>query len=243
MSEIPPPPGPPPSYDGPLGPQPTSPPPGWTPPAPMSPPPMPPPPPPKRSAERPAIVLGVLGAVLVIALAVLVPVALSQRADDVDDAGAGGGPADRTLDAVEVYEDLATTHTDEPQDYPQSPPVGGPHAPIWLDCGVYTDPVPEEYVVHDLEHGTVWITYEPDLDQDSIDTLAALLPENGILSPYDGLSAPVVVTVWERQLALTGADDPRLPLFIDAFGAGMTAPEPFASCAGGIRPDGAGVGT
>ena len=41
--------------------------------------------------------------------------------------------------------------------------------------------------------------------------------------------------MWGRQLALTGADDPRLRLFIAAFGDGHTAPEPFASCAGGIR--------
>ena len=50
-----------------------------------------------------------------------------------------------------------------------------------------------------------------------------------------------MVTVWGRQLALTGADDPRLPLFIDTFGAGETAPEPFASCAGGV-PDADGSG-
>jgi hypothetical protein len=48
----------------------------------------------------------------------------------------------------------------------------------------------------------------------------------------------VVVTVWGRQLALVGADDPRLPLFLHRYGGGETAPEPFASCAGGVRdPD------
>ena len=42
-----------------------------------------------------------------------------------------------------------------------------------------------------------------------------------------------MITVWGRQLDLTGADDPRLQLFIDQFAEGVTAPEPFASCAGG----------
>ena len=41
--------------------------------------------------------------------------------------------------------------------------------------------------------------------------------------------------MWDRQLRLTGADDPRLPLFLERFGDGHTAPEPFASCAGGVR--------
>ncbi len=117
--------------------------------------------------------------------------------------------------------------------YAESPTVGGLHNDIWLDCGVYDEPLPEEHLAHDLEHGTVWITYEPGLDVDDVAALVEVLPQNGILSPYDDLRAPVVVTVWGRQLDLTGADDPRLALFIDEFSEGVTAPEPFASCAGG----------
>ncbi|WP_309650584.1 DUF3105 domain-containing protein [Nocardioides sp.] len=176
--------------------------------------------------------LGVVGAVLVIALAVLVPLAVSASREDERVA------VDTTLDAVEVFDGMPTTHDDGEIIYEQSPPVGGPHNSAWLDCGAYDAPVPEENVVHDLEHGTVWITYEPGLDQDEVDALADVLPQNGILSPYEDLRAPVVVTVWERQLELTGADDPRLEMFIREFGAGETAPEPTASCAGGLRPDG-----
>jgi len=145
------------------------------------------------------------------------------------------------LDEVTAYDDLATTHVDDSVTYPQSPPVGGPHSPDWLDCGVYDEPVRLENVVHDLEHGTIWITYEPGLDAESIGALESALPQNGILSPYDGLQSPVVATVWGRQLELTGADDPRLQLFIDRFRDGQTSPEAFASCAGGIR-DAAGSG-
>ncbi|WP_341924927.1 DUF3105 domain-containing protein [Nocardioides psychrotolerans] len=219
----PPPAGPPPAaspYGVPLGPPPQGPPPGWS------------PTPPPGQGKKVAIVLGVVGAVLVIALAVLVPLAVSASREDERVA------VDRTLDAVEVFEDLPTTHDDGEIIYEQSPAVGGPHNPAWLDCGVYDAPVPEANVVHDLEHGTVWITYEPGLDQDEVDALAEVLPQNGILSPYGDLRAPVVVTVWERQLELTGADDPRLEMFIREFGAGETAPEPLASCAGGLRPDG-----
>jgi Protein of unknown function (DUF3105) len=190
-------------------------------------PPPPPPPPPRRRALP--VVLAVVAAVLLIAVAVTVPlVVIGQDADGV----ARDGPV--SLDAVEIYDDLDPAHTDEDVDYPQSPAVGGPHAPVWLDCGVYGEQVREENVVHDLEHGTTWITYDPAADVD-VDALAGLLPQNGILSPYDGLDSPVVVTVWGRQLALDGAADPRLPLFIDTYSGGETAPEPFASCAGGVR--------
>ncbi|MCW2853013.1 MAG: hypothetical protein JWM84_2677 [Nocardioides sp.] len=244
----PPPPGPPPPgppSGPPTGPPsyqpPPPPPPGWPP---YGPPPHQPPPS-SGGARTLAIVLGVVGAVLVIALAVLVPVVLSRDDDESGPSAEGStseseqapaGPIDESgLGAVEEFSDLETTHTEDDVDYEQSPPAGGPHHPTWLDCGVYDEPVSEENVVHDLEHGTVWITYEPGLDEESVAALEEALPQNGILSPYDDLRAPVVVTVWERQLELTGADDPRLQLFIDEFGAGETAPEPFASCAGGLR--------
>ncbi|GAB6985016.1 DUF3105 domain-containing protein [Nocardioides pyridinolyticus] len=201
---------------------------------PTHPPPAYPPPPPPSAEQSPKrralpVVLAVVTAVLLIGVAASVPLVLRQLdADDV----AREGPVN--LDAVEIYDDLDPAHTEQDVDYPQRPAVGGPHAPVWLECGVYDEPVREENVVHDLEHGTVWITYDPAADVDA-DALAGLLPQNGILSPYDDLGSPVVVTVWGRQLALDGADDPRLPLFIATYEGGETAPEPFASCAGGVR--------
>jgi hypothetical protein len=57
-----------------------------------------------------------------------------------------------------------------------------------------------------------------------------------MLSPYPGLPAPVVVTVWNAQLDLTGPDDPRLPTFLTFYGDGHTGPEAaFATCKGGAH--------
>ncbi|MCW2775671.1 MAG: hypothetical protein JWN91_3997 [Nocardioides sp.] len=207
------------------------------PPPPFPPPPYPPPPPPPAPRRVLPALVAILLALLLVAAAVTVPLVLGGDADEV----ASDGSVD--LSAVQEYDGLEPTHTSADIDYPQTPPAGGPHDPVWLDCGVYDEPVRDENAVHDLEHGTVWITYDPDLDADDVATLAGLLPQNGILSPHDGLDAPVVVTVWSRQLSLTGADDARLPLFIDTFGGGETAPEPFASCAGGVRDPDAGTGT
>lgn len=178
---------------------------------------------PRDRAPLVALLVTLLLAALIVTAAAVVPRLLAK-------------PVDRTLDQVRVYDDLPTTHVDGDVDYEQDPPVGGQHADRWLDCGAYETQVRAENVVHDLEHGTVLLTYRPGTSAADVERLEALLPDNGILSPWDGLDAPVVVTVWGRQLALTGADDPRLPLFIDTFGAGETAPEPFASCAGGV-PD------
>lgn len=202
---------------------------------PPPPPPFHPPLPPRRRTRTGPVVLAVLAAVLVVGAAVLVPVLLT-RDDDVPTAGAGG---DDDLSAVRTYDGLTFQHlaAGAEHDYPQSPPVGGDHAPVWIECGAYDEPLPEVNAVHDLEHGTTWITYRPDdVDAAGVRALTEALPDNGLLSPYPDQDAPVVVTVWGRQLALKGPDDPRLPLFVQEYGAGDTAPEPFASCNGGVDP-------
>jgi hypothetical protein len=144
------------------------------------------------------------------------------------------------LQATKYYDYVGGDHTEDPVRYAQVPPAGGPHDPTWDDCGVYDAPVRNENAVHDLEHGTVWITYRPDLSPDDVQKLSDALDtvKSGriMLSPYPGLPAPVVVTVWNAQLDLKGADDTRLPIFLDFYGDGHTGPEAaFASCEGGER--------
>ncbi len=153
-------------------------------------------------------------------------------------AGVAEEPPD--LSEVQVFEITEMGHSTGDLDYPQSPPVGGPHDPVWLDCGHYEEPVRDENAVHDLEHGTVWITYDPDLSSADVDWLLEQLPDNGILSPRDDLPGPVVVTVWGAQLALDGADDERLALFLTEYGDGHTAPEFGVTCHGGT-PDPSGA--
>ncbi|MBC2934515.1 DUF3105 domain-containing protein [Nocardioides sp. zg-1228] len=176
------------------------------------------------------LVLASVASALVLGAALVAPL--------VDRAIRGDERAQRALDLtlVETWEITDGTHTEGDVDYPQDPPAGGPHAPIWLDCGVYDEPVREENAVHDLEHGTVWITHDPDLSDSDRALLAEQLPANGIMSPREDLPSPVVVTVWGAQLHLDGADDRRLGLFLEEYGDGHTAPEFGVSCRGGT-PD------
>ena len=120
-------------------------------------------------------------------------------------------------------------------DYREDPPMGGEHADFWQNCGVFDYPLFEEGVVHSLEHGTVWIAHDPDLDSSGVAKLARLLPEKGIMSPRDGLPGDVVITVWNTQLALENVDVPALEDFLDKYGDGHTAPERFGSCHGGLE--------
>lgn len=119
--------------------------------------------------------------------------------------------------------------------YAETPPVGGPHNALWQTCGVYDRPLYNEYAVHSLAHGAVWITYRPDLGPEGVAALRQLL--NGypatLLSPYPGLPAPVVVSAWNAQLAVDDPGDGRLKAFLDRYGQGETAPERGAPCSGG----------
>lgn len=138
-----------------------------------------------------------------------------------------------TLDAVETF-DVTSEHTSDPVDYAQTPPAGGDHNSVWLNCGVYPEPVPNELAVHALEHGAVWVTYSPDLPADQVAALEAAIPDTYmVLSPFEGLPSPVVASAWGTQLQLTGADDPRLEEFIADYRQGPQTPEPGAACTGG----------
>ena len=188
----------------------------------------------EQRASRLPLVLATVGSVLVLGAALAAPL--------VDRALRGEEQARRALDLtlVETWDITDRAHTTKDVAYAQDPPAGGAHAPIWLDCGVYDEPVREENAVHDLEHGTVWITHDPDLADDDVEALARQLPDNGIMSPRQGLPSPVVVTVWGAQLQLDGADDGRLGLFLEEYGDGHTAPEFGVSCQGGT-PDPSGA--
>ncbi|MEE8600246.1 DUF3105 domain-containing protein [Euzebya tangerina] len=127
------------------------------------------------------------------------------------------------------------THTEEEVDYPTTPAAGGPHSPVWQNCGFYDEPVGEENAVHSLEHGAVWLTFDPDLADDQVSTLQDLAGGYVLVSPADEeLPSPVVASAWGKQLTLDGADDPRIEAFIRAFEQGPQTPEPGAVCTRGI---------
>ncbi|MFH1219243.1 MAG: DUF3105 domain-containing protein [Candidatus Eisenbacteria bacterium] len=140
------------------------------------------------------------------------------------------------IPGVQVYTNLGHAHTTAPVHYEQVPPVGGDHNPALLNCGIYDEPVPAENAVHSLEHGAVWITYQPALPQPEIGRLRELVRghDHLILSPYPDLSAPVIASGWGVQIKLERVDDPRLPRFISKYEGGPQAREPGAPCTGGI---------
>ena len=160
---------------------------------------------------------------------VLIVVGVVQRG------GESSAPA-ASLAAVETFEITSQEHVQEPVEYPQQPPVGGPHASVWQNCGFYDQQVPSETAVHSLEHGAVWLAYDPALPARQVHALRELTQQQTYLlvTPFEGLDAPLVASAWGRQLTLEGPNDPRLDLFVQEFRMGSQTPEPGAPCTGGF---------
>jgi hypothetical protein len=143
---------------------------------------------------------------------------------------------------------LGHDHVTGPVTYSVTPPVGGDHNPTPLTCGVYVKPVPNEYAVHSMEHGAIWITYQPSLPQSEVSQLKSFVERQTVLTPvaggpgsrymnltpYPGLPSPIMVSSWGFQLRLSSPTDPRLQQFVDKFRASQQyTPEYGGECTGG----------
>lgn len=138
-----------------------------------------------------------------------------------------------SLAAVKSYK-VTPQHVSTPVKYAQTPPAGGKHNPIWLNCATYAKAIPNENAAHSMEHGAIWVTYRPGLSAGQMQVLqSAMPPTYAILSPYPGLKSPVVASAWGKQISLKGANDPRLKAFIRKYTQGPQAPESGAACTGG----------
>ncbi|TWP53413.1 DUF3105 domain-containing protein [Lentzea tibetensis] len=129
-------------------------------------------------------------------------------------------------------------HIDAPKRvaYDFSPPFGGPHDVQWADCNgvVYEKATRTENMVHAMEHGSVWLAYNPDqIKDEALNKLKAKIEGQpfSIMSPYPGLDKPISVQTWGHQLKLESADDERIDQFISSLRRNQyTYPEVGSPC-------------
>ena len=115
------------------------------------------------------------------------------------------------------------------------PPWGGDHNPLPQSCQVYTQPIANEHAVHSLEHGAVWVTYNPDtVKSGDIDKLKSMVDGQpfDLMSPYPGLKSPIALTAWGEQVFVNSASDSRVAKFINLFAHGPQDLEANTPCQG-----------
>lgn len=125
------------------------------------------------------------------------------------------------LEGVEVAI-AAATHTTNVAELiiPEGdPPVGGPHFPVPLRAGKYSDPVQDGNVIHSLEHGMIWISYNRDLlPAAEIQKLEGIQEQHSrdvVLSPRPENTSPISVASWGRLLKLDTVNAQAINDFIE----------------------------
>lgn len=104
---------------------------------------------------------------------------------------------------------------DEHEPYNSNPPTSGPHVAA-VPWGFSDTELVDENVVHNLEHGGIWISYK-DLDEESIQTLQDIARDNAqsvLVSPRAANDSRIAVASWGRLLKLDEVDREKINEFI-----------------------------
>ena len=146
--------------------------------------------------------------------------------------------AEHHISGLQKHHGLSRNHIEGVIPYPGEasiPPDGGNHNPVPESCQVYDQPIANEHAVHSLEHGAVWVTYNPTtLSASDVTKLKSLV--NGdpsrMLSPYPGLKSAISLQAWGEQLFVDKVSDGRIKTFLDLFSNGPQTPEVGKACQG-----------
>lgn len=161
----------------------------------------------KRAEFRERLVRGMVFAAIVVA-AIWFFFLRTQTPDEIN-----GNPVN------EFREDR--DHTNDPVNYPMTPPVTGDHSPSAAPCGVHGTQIADELYVHSLEHGTVGVLYDPQqVEVATIRDIEALVDEyddRTISAPYSGTETPISVTSWTKMMRLDEFHEDTVTEYIDAF--------------------------
>ena len=195
-----------------------------------------------RTTRAPLLALPVIASALLLAGCGVLPGQTQTAAEPVDLAAFAPTAENKDpsvlIDGVEgmVFDGGQHVGPADRVAYTFTPPIGGAHDQAWAACNgvVYPQPLRSENLVHSLEHGAVWIAYDPERVQGAdLDALAARVEGQPymVLSPYPDMDPPISLQSWGHQLALDDADDPRIDQFVAALRQNRyTHPEPGASC-------------
>jgi hypothetical protein len=155
---------------------------------------------PEDAARRRRLIL-VVGASALVALAVILGFLFLGGGDDGDDVGATMKAAGCEFQAVPAQtgdHSAAQDATDDPK-WNTDPPTSGPHYPAPAVYGEYDTPLQIAQVVHNLEHGAIFILYGDDVPAATVAELREFYAEdrNGILlAPYPKLADKIALGAW-----------------------------------------------
>lgn len=122
------------------------------------------------------------------------------------------------------------------------PPTSGPHNGATVVWGAYNEPVNQAQLVHNLEHGGIYVQYGDAVPESTVGQLRAFVARNErgtVLAPYPKLGDKIALGVWVTPSAsepdngtaylatCTAFDEAAFDAFFDSFQ--FKGPERFPS--------------
>ncbi|MHB8626395.1 MAG: DUF3105 domain-containing protein [Aggregatilineales bacterium] len=109
---------------------------------------------------------------------------------------------------------------ERPPVYNSNPPTSGLHESIMAPWGSYFDDLRDSVLIHDLEHGGIWISYKDATDADLILALRDIVqryPTHVILTYRSANDSRIAVAAWGRLLKLDTLDEGQIEDFISRY--------------------------
>lgn len=130
---------------------------------------------------------------------------------------AAGGPGEFIPDQGAQHVAVGT-----PFEYNANPPTSGPHFGTPAEWGVYQEEIHDQILIHNLEHGGVWISYKPGIDAALVAKLEAFHHEFGrkiIVAPRPANDADIALAAWNHldKFSASEFSEERVRVFIKAY--------------------------
>jgi hypothetical protein len=122
-----------------------------------------------------------------------------------------------------TFENQGQTHIEEGAvDHPQynsNPPTSGWHWPQPAAWGVYKAQEPDERLIHNLEHGGIWISYLPGTDPAVVTKLEdfANRYRKVVVEPRAANEKPIALAAWTHNENMDSFDEREIVKFIEAY--------------------------
>ena len=82
--------------------------------------------------------------------------------------------------------------------FSSNPPSGGWHYSLTAKKKFYDEPINDGYVIHNLEHGDIWITYHPRVSESVKDEIKQFAFPKVLISPREANETDIALVAWER---------------------------------------------
>ncbi|MBI2673809.1 MAG: DUF3105 domain-containing protein [Candidatus Zambryskibacteria bacterium] len=83
-------------------------------------------------------------------------------------------------------------------EYNSNPPSSGWHYGSPARGGYYNEPLPDEQVLHNLEHGDIWIAYHSDISDEAKKVLESFAGQYVVVSPRTENERDIALVAWGR---------------------------------------------